>query len=54
MDEHDRPDPTGEPAVDDALRRLGDLAEEPLERHAAVFDDVHRLLHEALADLDRA
>ena len=54
MEEHDRPDRTGEPAVDEAIRRLDDLGHEPLERHAAVLDEVHRLLHDALADLDRA
>ncbi len=42
---------TGEPRVDDALARLGDLAGMPVSEHAEVFEDVHRRLHGTLADL---
>jgi hypothetical protein len=43
---------TGEQAVDEALRRLDELAERPVAEHVAVFDDSHRQLQDALADLD--
>lgn len=42
---------TGEPRVDDALGRLGDLSNLPVHEHVAVFEDVQRRLHETLADL---
>lgn len=42
---------TGEPRVDDALARLGDLAGMPVGEHVEVFEDVHRRLHGTLADL---
>jgi hypothetical protein len=51
--------PTGEPtartgvaAADDALDRLDQLAEAPLEDHVELFDEVQRRLHEGLAELD--
>ncbi|MFL6137574.1 MAG: hypothetical protein ACJ74O_07210 [Frankiaceae bacterium] len=51
-------DHTGEPRVDAALERLGALGGEPLAGdvagHVAVYEDVHRLLQDALADLDGA
>lgn len=43
---------TGDPRVDDALARLDDLAALPLDEHIAVFDEVSRRLHDALASLD--
>jgi hypothetical protein len=43
---------TGEPAVDDALRRLDELADRPVAEHVGVYDDAHRQLQDALADLD--
>jgi hypothetical protein len=39
-------------AVEDAVRRLGDLDERPVAEHVAVYDEVHRLLQDALAALD--
>ena len=43
---------TGEPRVDAALDRLAALDGEPLADHVAGYDEVHRLLQDALADLD--
>jgi hypothetical protein len=40
------------PAVDTALSRLEDLTERPVAEHVAVYDEVHRLLQDALAALD--
>lgn len=42
---------TGEPRVDDALGRLGDLESLPVHEHVEVFEDVQRRLHDTLADL---
>ena len=39
-------------AVDTALARLEELAERPVTEHVAVYDEVHRLLQDALAALD--
>ena len=39
-------------AVDTALERLDDLEERPVAEHVQVFDEVHRLLQDALAALD--
>jgi hypothetical protein len=39
-------------AVDVALERLEDLADRPVAEHVAVYDEVHRLLQDALAALD--
>ena len=39
-------------AVDTALARLEELAERPVAEHVAVYDEVHRLLQDALAALD--
>ena len=44
---------TGDPRVDGAVSRLGDLATSDITEHPAVLEDVHRRLHDALADLDR-
>ncbi len=43
---------TGDPRVDDALARLHELEALPVEEHLPVYHDVHRRLHETLADLD--
>ncbi len=43
---------TGEPRVDRALARLREVEQAPLAGHVAVYDEVHGLLHDALADLD--
>src|SRR4051812_152501 len=43
---------TGEPAVDAALTNLDELAELPVAEHVGVFDESHRQLQDALADLD--
>jgi hypothetical protein len=43
---------TGEPRVDAALARLGELAGRPVTEHRAVFDDVHRRLRDVLGELD--
>jgi hypothetical protein len=46
------PEPTGVPAVDAALEKLKELGGLPTGEHVAVYDEVHRLLQDALADLD--
>jgi hypothetical protein len=38
--------------VDAALTRLEDLDETPVSEHFVVYDEVHRLLQDALAALD--
>jgi hypothetical protein len=43
---------TGEPRVDEALRRLDELAELPVSGHPAVFEQVHARLREVLGELD--
>jgi hypothetical protein len=44
--------PTGDPDVDAALAALVGLVERPTAAHAAIYEEVHRRLHDALADLD--
>ena len=39
-------------AVELAVSRLDDLDEKPVVEHVAVYDEVHRLLQDALAALD--
>jgi hypothetical protein len=46
------PASTGEPRVDAALVRLQDVTNAPVDEHVAIYDDVHRRLQDALADLD--
>jgi hypothetical protein len=46
------PPVTGEAPVDDAVRRLDDLTELPVSEHVGAFDEAHRKLQDALADLD--
>ncbi len=41
-------------AVDSALERLQDLDERPVSEHVAAYDEVHRLLQDALAALDES
>jgi hypothetical protein len=43
---------TGESAVDEALARLSQISETPTADHVDVYDDVHRRLTDALADVD--
>jgi hypothetical protein len=44
--------PTGDPHVDAALERLGDVDHLTTDGHAAVYEDVHEGLRDALAALD--
>ena len=48
------PGTTGDPQVDDALRKLDDLAGRPLTEHPAVFEQIHGALTGALGTLDSA
>jgi hypothetical protein len=43
--------PTGDDAVDGALRALQAVRGSPIADHVPVYEDVHRRLHDALADL---
>ena len=43
---------TGQPRVDEALARLVDLDGRAVADHVEIYEDVHRRLQEALADLD--
>ena len=43
-----------DPRVQAALGRLTELDERPVTQHVAVFEDVHRRLHEALTALDES
>lgn len=47
-------EPTGEGRVDAALDRIHELDELPTSEHVAVFEDIHRRLQEALADVTHA
>lgn len=49
---HDVP-VTGDARVDAATARLTELVDLPTSDHAAVYDDVHRRLQDALADADQ-
>jgi hypothetical protein len=42
--------PSGDGRVDGATERLNELALLPALEHVAVFEDVHRRLHDALTD----
>jgi len=46
--DHDGGDGSGDERVDAALERLAGLDELPLAAQVTVFDDVHRLLQDAL------
>jgi hypothetical protein len=50
--EADPVEPTGEARVDAAVERLRELARRPPAEHVAIYEDVHRRLQDALADLD--
>lgn len=43
------PDPTGDPRVDAAVARLGELGGRPVPEHVEIFEDVHQRLQELLA-----
>ncbi|WEV30001.1 hypothetical protein OYE22_27670 [Streptomyces sp. 71268] len=45
--------PTGDPAVDAGLERLGDLDHLPVDGHLEVYEDVHRGLRDVLDALDQ-
>jgi len=45
------PDSTGEPRVDDVLRRLDELERLPVVEHPPVFEAIHGQLVEALGEL---
>lgn len=45
---------TGDPQVDEALRKLAELAGRPLNEHPAVFEQIHGALTGALGTLDPA
>ena len=45
---------SGVPGVATALTRLEGLDGTPVSEHVEVFDEVHRLLQDALATLDEA
>ncbi|WP_216651280.1 hypothetical protein [Actinomadura litoris] len=47
------PEPTGDPRVDAALARLGDLPGRPVPEHVEIFEDVHQRLQELLAAADQ-
>jgi hypothetical protein len=49
----DRPVEADGDALDVAKRRLADVADLPVEEHAAVYEDVHSSLQEALAEAGR-
>ncbi|WP_137990218.1 hypothetical protein [Streptomyces vilmorinianum] len=44
--------PTGRPAVDALLERLGDADHLPADGHLEVYEDVHRGLRDELTSLD--
>jgi hypothetical protein len=43
---------TGDERVDAALAGLGELEQAPLTSHPEIFQDVHRLLQDALTGMD--
>ena len=45
-------EPTGDAAVDAALERLNELDDLDASEHVAVFESVHRELHQRLSDLN--
>ncbi|WP_067465538.1 hypothetical protein [Actinomadura macra] len=47
------PEPTGDPRVDAALARLGDLPGRPVPEHVEVFEDIHQRLQDLLASADQ-
>ena len=51
-DAADVPD-TGEPRVDEVLSKLAGIENRPTSEHVGVYDEVHRGLQDALANLDQ-
>ncbi|WP_207933938.1 hypothetical protein [Actinomadura sp. KC06] len=47
------PDPTGDPRVDAAVARLGELGARAVPEHVEVYEDVHQRLQELLASADQ-
>lgn len=47
-----QPPVTGEPGVDDAQKRLSEIADLPTADHVEVYDEVHQRLSDILADSD--
>ena len=45
-------EPTGDPTVDAALERLRELDDLDASEHVAIFESVHRQLHQRLSDLN--
>jgi hypothetical protein len=45
-------EPTGDPTVDAALERLRELDDLDASEHIAIFESVHRQLHQRLSDLN--
>jgi hypothetical protein len=54
MNDHgsDERESTGVACADAAQRRLRDIDTAPLEEHVEIFDEVQRLLHDGLSELD--
>ena len=44
---------TGDPRVDEVLGKLAGIEHRPTGEHVAVYDEVHRGLQDALANLDQ-
>ena len=40
----------GDPRIAEALQRLNDLGDRPVEEHVDAYEDVHRVLAETLSD----
>jgi len=49
--EDEQVETTGEPRVDEALRRLGELGDLPVSEHPPVFERVHASLVDVLGEL---
>jgi hypothetical protein len=47
------PEPTGDPRVDAALERFGELGGTPVARHVALFEDVHQRLQDLLVSANQ-
>ena len=46
------PPVTGDPAVDDAVRRVAEVIGQPLDVEVTAYDAVHRALQDRLADVE--
>jgi hypothetical protein len=49
--EDEQVETTGEPRVDEALRRLGELGDLPVSEHPPIFERVHASLVDVLGEL---